>query len=151
MSSLTFQFLQESDIPELKEMFIQYNPGDDRDEGYQFNPAQVKKFLSQPQNVAFVAKLDGKIIGCVYGYTLTMIDEDEKEFMIYGVDIHPEYHNRGYGTELMKYVLNWLKDNGYRDTWVYTGAENKAACRCYEKAGMVYSGDDARSYDMKFK
>jgi len=148
---LTFEFLQEKDIPQLEVMFVQYNPGDDN-EPYQFNPKQIKKFLSEKHNIAFVAKLDDKVIGCISGYPLTMMDEDRPEFFIYGVDIHPDYHNRGYGTEFMKFVLNWAKEQGYRESYVMTGSQNIAACRCYEKAGMEM--DDwktARSFAIEYE
>jgi len=146
MQNLTFHFLQESDIPELEVMFTQDNPGD---EPIEFNPAQIRKFMTEPQNIAFVAKLDGKVIGCMYGYSLTMIDEEEKEFFIYGVDVHPEHHNKGYGTELMKYVIDWLDDEGFRDTYVMTHSDNPRACRCYEKAGMECD-DKARLFSVEF-
>jgi len=145
--SLTFERLQEKHIPELEEMFTQFNPGDEHDENYEHNPAQIKMFLAEKQNVAFVVKLHDKVVGCIYGYSLTMIDESEKEFFIYGVDIHPEYHSKGYGTESMKFVLNWAKENGFRESYVMTNSDNLAACRCYEKAGMKL-GDwkTSRSY-----
>jgi RimJ/RimL family protein N-acetyltransferase len=76
-----------------------------------------------------------------------MIDEIAKEFFIYGVDIHPDYHNKGYGTDFMRFVLNWAEENGFRESYVMTNSNNIAACRCYEKAGMEQ--DDwktARSY-----
>ena len=149
--SLIYERLQEKYIPELGEMFTQYNPGDERDEGYVHDPEQVKKFLVEPQNIAFVAILDDKVIGCIFGYSMTMIDEVAKEFYIYGVDIHPDYHSKGYGTEFMKYVLKWVKENGFRYASVPTGSDNLAACRCYEKAGMEM--DDwkkARSFVVKY-
>jgi len=149
--SLTFERLQEKHIPELSVMFTQYNPGDEHPDDYVHNPEQVKVFLSEPQNIAFVAILNNKVIGCIFGYSMTMIDEAEKEFYIYGVDIHPDYHNKGYGTEFMKFVLNWAKENGFRESSVPTGSENLAACRCYEKAGMEM--DDwkkARSFVVKY-
>jgi len=133
---LTFERLQEKYIPELEELFIQFNLGDERDEDYKHNPEQVKVFLSEKQNIAFVALLNNKVVGCIFGYALTMIDEAEKEFFIYGVDIHPDYHNKGYGTEFMKFVLHWAAENGFRESYVMTNRDNIAACRCYEKAGM---------------
>jgi len=93
-----------------------------------------------------------KVIGCIFGYSLTMIDEAEKEFYIYGVDIHPDYHGKGYGTQFMKFVLNWAKENGFRESTVQTGIENIAACRCYEKAGLKLDDwETARSYTVTYE
>jgi hypothetical protein len=44
---LTFEYLKEKHIPELKEMFIQINPGDEHDENYEHNPKQVMMFLAE--------------------------------------------------------------------------------------------------------
>jgi len=148
---LTFENLQEKHIPELEEMFTQFNPGDEHDVGYKHNPEQVKTFLTEEQNIAFVAILNDKVVGCIFGYALTIIDEAEKEFFIYGVDIHPDHHSKGYGTAFMKFVLDWAKVNGFRESFVMTNRDNVAACRCYEKAGMEQDDwETARSYTAEY-
>jgi len=63
--SLTFESLKERDISSIQEIV----------EGFMsFNPAQIKAFLSESQNIAIIAKLDGMTIGLIYGYSLTRMD-----------------------------------------------------------------------------
>ena len=120
--NLTFELLCGADIPSIEE--------------------NVKKFLSQPQNIAFVAKLDGKTIGLIYGYMLTRMDEKGPQFFIYSVDIHAAYQDRGYGTRFIRHVLDWAEKNGCSESFVLTDKDNPRACRAYEKAGMTHSEND---------
>ena len=76
--SLSFELMREADIPSIQEIV----------EGFMtFNPEQIKAFLSEKQNMAHIAKLDGTIIGLIYGYSLTRLDGKEPQFFIYSVDI----------------------------------------------------------------
>jgi len=138
--SLIFKQLQEKDISSIKDM------GDEFDE---YTYENVKVFLSEKQNFALVAKLDDKIIGLVYGYSLTRMDGIAPQFFIYSVDIHSDYQNKGYGSQFMQYVIDWAKENGYSECFVLTNKDNPRACRVYEKAGMTHSESDCeRMYEV---
>ena len=130
---LTFESLQIEDIFQLKEIV----------EGFmQFNPEQIRAFLSEKQNIALVAKIDCKVIGLIYGYALTRMDGRAVQFFIYSVDIHSDYQDRGCGTQFMQFAVEWVKENGFSESFVPTDKDNPRACRVYEKAGMKYSDND---------
>ena len=131
--SLTFELLCDADIPSIEEIVKGFMT---------FGPEYVKKFLSEPQNIAFIAKLDGKTIGLIYGYMLTRMDEKGPQFFIYSVDIHADYQDKGYGTRFIRHVLDWAKENGCGESFVLTDKDNPRACRAYEKAGMTHSEND---------
>ena len=54
-----------------------------------------------------------------------------------GYMIHPKHHNQGYGTEMLKAVIEEMFARGF--TEVLTGAfeENPASLRIMEKSGMI--------------
>ena len=131
--SLIFEVMNEADIPFIKGIIDGFT---------QFNPKQISTFLSNKQNIALVAKLDNKIIGFIYGYSLTSLDGIAPKFFIYSVDVHPDYQNKGYGSRFIKYVIDWAKNNGFCESFVLTEKDNTRACRVYEKAGMTYSEND---------
>jgi ribosomal protein S18 acetylase RimI-like enzyme len=112
------------------------------DDGTEFNPKQLEKFLSEKQNLAFVAKVDEKIIGLAYGYTLTRPDTDKPQFFIYSINIHSDYQDRGYGSKLIQYVVDYARENNYCESFVITEKDNERACHIYEKAGMNHSCKD---------
>lgn len=146
--NLSVELLQEKDIYQLK-VIIEEEAFD----GYSaFDFVQVKTFLSEKQNIAIIAKLDDKIIGLIYGYSLTGFDGKSPQFFIYAVDIHKDYQDKGYGSRFVEYVVNWARDNGFCESWVLIDKDNHRACRVYEKAGMRHSEKDCeRMYVAEYK
>lgn len=140
---IVFEVMDRADIPSVKESM----------EGViQFNPKQMEVFLSEKQNIAFTAKLDGMTIGLLYGYSLTRLDGKLPQFFIYSVDIIPAYQNKGYGSRFVKYAVDWAKDNGFGESFVPTEKDNPRACKAYEKAGMMYSDNDCdRFYVLEYE
>jgi len=128
-----------SQIEEITQWFSEYNHD------------QIRAFLSEKQNIAIVAKLDGKIIGLMYGYSLMRLDYETPQFFIYSVDIREEYQNKGYGSQLVKYAIDWAKDSGFCESFVLTNKDNPRACKVYENAGMKHSESDCeRMYEIKY-
>jgi len=139
--NLIFERLHASDIPQLGEIL----------EEYMESHEQVKLFLSEKQNIALVAKIDGKVIGLIYGYSLTRIDAKLPQFFIYSVDIHPAYQDRGYGSLFVNHAIDWAGENGFSESFVLTHKDNPRACRVYEKAGMKHSESDCeRMYEIGY-
>ncbi|MBO7452032.1 MAG: GNAT family N-acetyltransferase [Clostridiales bacterium] len=60
-----------------------------------------------------------------------------------------KYQNKGYGTELMKYINAHSKKIGCRKLFLITNKSNISACRCYENAGGISTADDAILYAYK--
>lgn len=83
----------------------------------------------------WVAELEQTIAGFI-AYTL-----DTKEMVgeVYMLAVHPDYQNRGIGTELNTFALQKLKESGMRLAVVGTGGDpgHAPARRSYEKAGYT--------------
>ena len=120
MKSFIVEQLKIADILKLKEMI--------NIAGMSYNPKQLKKFLSEKQNLIFIAKYDDNIVGLLYGYKLTRMDVDRPQFFIYSVDIHPDYQNKGYGTQLVKNSADYAKKHNFSESFVITEKNNKKAC-----------------------
>jgi len=134
--------LHEDDIPQINEI-IEWWTECDHD--------QIRNFLSEKQNIAITAKLDEKIIGLIYGYSLTRIDGNKPQFFIYSVDIHDTYQDKGYGSKFVQYVINWARENDFSECFVLTNKDNPRACKVYEKAGLKHSKSDCeRMYEVGF-
>ena len=131
--NLSFEPLQKDDIPQIEEIINGFMT---------YNPERIQAFLSGERNIALVAKYNGKIIGLIYGYSLSRMDGEAPQFFIYSVDIHSDYQDMCYGTQFMKFVVDWAKENGFSESFVITDRDNPRACRVYEKAGMKYSEND---------
>jgi len=87
------------------------------------------------RTVVWVAEVDGIPIGFV-AYELRIEDRTgELQFLA----VHPEYQNRGIGTELNNLALKKMKESGMKMAIVETGGEpsHAPARRSYVKAGYT--------------
>lgn len=136
---LVFRLLTIADIPMLQEIMID-------DEGC-YNVHQLKRFMDISGNLAFGAILRNRIIGLIYGYSLCQINNPRPQFFVYSVAIHSSYQNKGYGSQLFQYVVDYC----YDEVFVPTDKTNARACKVYEKAGGKNDFNDEIIYVIKFK
>ena len=106
------------------------------DENTKYNLEDLKKFISDKHNIAFIAKENDKILGFAYGYVLTHPDK-RKVFYFDSIDVMKGCQSQGIGTNLMILARDHAKSIGCYEMFLVTNKHNKSACRCYEKAGGV--------------
>lgn len=134
MKNFRVELLKHQDIINLRDVI--------EDDSIIYNEEGIEKFISGKQNLAFIAKLDDRIIGLLYGYILVRLDALRPQFFIYYVGIHLKYQNNGYGSEMVKYAVNYAQENNFYSTFIITEKDNFRACRVYEKAGGKYDEKD---------
>lgn len=105
----------------------------------------LAKFLTDSHNAAFVAVCGSAVAGFLYGYRLNP-PEGKPQFFVYSLDVAPSFQNKGIGTKLFQYVVDYSKAFGDSECFVITDKGNKAACRVYEKAGGKNDHDDEIVY-----
>jgi len=113
--------------------------------------ARLTEFMKQPQNLAFVALYDNEVVGFLYGYSLMSITDNEPQMFVYSIDVLAEIQNKGVGSRLFQYVVDYSKENGFSECFVITDKGNKRACRIYEKAGGRNDFEDEIVYVIKYK
>jgi len=87
------------------------------------------------KTIVWVAELDGIVVGFL-AYELHPKDKTgEVELLA----VHPEYQNRGIGTQLNNFALEKMKESGMKMARVETGGDpsHAPARRSYEKAGYT--------------
>lgn len=99
----------------------------------------------------FVADIGEKIVGAVWVRILTgevkgfgNIDSETPEFAI---SILPSYRNCGIGTALMKRMIDYLKEKGYKQTSLSVAKQN-AAFKLYKKLGFEIVSEHQDDYLM---
>jgi len=110
--------------------------------------SRLNDFLEYPHNLAFIAKYQNEVCGFIYGYSLMALDAAPQLF-IYSVDVLSEYQNKGIGSRLFQYIVDYSRENGFSECFVITDKRNKRACRVYEKAGGKNDFDDEIVYVIK--
>lgn len=99
----------------------------------------IKNFGKKQDDHCLIAQTEGKIVGAVWVRILAddikgfgNIDSQTPEFAI---SLFKEYRNKGYGTMLMKEMIGYLKNKGYKQTSLSVNKENYAA-RMYQNLGF---------------
>jgi len=87
------------------------------------------------KTTVWIAELDGVVVGFL-AYELRVKDKTGEVQLL---AVHPEYQNRGIGTELNHFALQKMKESGMKIAVVDTGGDpsHAPARRSYEKAGYT--------------
>jgi ribosomal protein S18 acetylase RimI-like enzyme len=95
----------------------------------------VEGVCRDDKTAVHVAELDGTVVGFV-AYELRP-EKETGEVQLLAV--HPDYQNRGIGTELNRFALERMKASGMKLAVVGTGGDpsHAPARRSYEKAGYT--------------
>ena len=88
-----------------------------------------------PGAIVLIAEVDGAVAGFI-AYELHY---DTQRGVVDLLAVHPDYQNRGIGTELNRIVLERMRQAGMRIAIVGTGGDpgHAPARRTYEKAGYT--------------
>jgi ribosomal protein S18 acetylase RimI-like enzyme len=87
------------------------------------------------KTIVWVAKVDGIVVG----FLAYKLHSKDKSGEVHLLAVHPEYQNRGIGTELNKFALEKMRESGMTLAVVGTGGDEShaPARRSYEKAGYT--------------
>jgi ribosomal protein S18 acetylase RimI-like enzyme len=99
-------------------------------------------FLEQRENILFLACLDRQVIGSLNGYSLRHPDQLTSQFLLYEIDVHPLFRNKGIGTLLVTAFVELASHLGAFEVWVLTNASNQAAMSMYLKCGFQRKNND---------
>jgi len=111
----------------------------------------INNFGKQPDDYCLVADCRKEIIGAVWVRILSgmikgygNIDNETPEFAI---SLFKEYRNKGYGTLLMKKMIEHLKVKGYKQTSLSVDKKNYAV-KMYQKLGFKIIKEREHDYLM---
>lgn len=116
----------------------------------------IKDFGKYKDDYCLVAEADGKIAGAVWVRILNgtikgygNVDDETPEFAI---SLFSEYRKKGYGTLMMRKMIDYLKNKGYNQTSLSVNKGNYAA-KMYKKLGfkVIKENEDDLLMVLKFK
>ena len=81
----------------------------------------------------FVAEIDGEVAG----YITTNVNHQTKIGGIPNLSVHPNFQQRGLGTELIETALVYLKEEGMLYSRIETLDQNPIGTAFYPKMGFV--------------
>ena len=78
----------------------------------------IEKHAQRDEDACFVAELDGKVVGFMISYILTLGFGIEKSAWIATLGVDPKYMGQGIGDKLAREILKFYKDLGIK--YIYT-------------------------------
>ena len=95
----------------------------------------ISGFGSKPHDIALIAEVENKAIGAVWVRIMNDYGHIDDETPSIAISLYKEYRGLGIGTEMMKTMLNGLKDRGYRQASLAVQKANYAV-KMYHKVGF---------------
>ena len=94
-----------------------------------------------------VAEVKEKILGAVWVRIMNDYGHIDDETPSFAISLYEEYRNMGIGTALMRDMLEFLKNKGYRRTSLSVQKVNYAV-RMYQKVGFEVIDENEEEYIM---
>ena len=94
-----------------------------------------------------VAEEDGKVVGAVWTRIMNDYGHVDDNTPSFAISLYKEYRGRGYGTEMMRRMLNCLKKEGYHRASLAVQKANYAV-RMYKKVGFRTIHENDEEYIM---
>ncbi len=135
------KLLKNHDLKLMKEVL--------EDDNMIFDLKKLKIFIKNKNNYGFIIKVDNKVIGFAYAYDLKRPD-GQSMFYIHSIGLLPDYQNKGLGSKLMKFILEYAKENNFSEAFIITDKGNPRACHLYEKFGGKNDFEDEIVYVYNF-
>ncbi len=107
----------------------------------------ISGFGTNEHDIAFVADVDGKIVGAVWVRIMNDYGHVDDNTPSLAISLYKEYRGKGIGTALMKEMLTALKARGYKQVSLSVQKENYAT-KIYQKVGFQIIGENEEEYLM---
>jgi len=94
-----------------------------------------------------VAEIDGKVVGAVWTRIMNDYGHVDDQTPSFAISLLKDFRNQGIGTELMRRMLQLLKNQGYNQASLAVQKANYAV-RMYKKVGFEIVDENAEEFIM---
>lgn len=101
----------------------------------------IENFGQYKDDFCLVAEVDRKVVGAVWVRTSEQYGHIDDKTPCFSISLYPDYRNRGIGTELMKKMIKFLIEKGYKRASLSVQKENYAV-GLYRKLGFETIQED---------
>ncbi|MBR2260605.1 MAG: GNAT family N-acetyltransferase [Paludibacteraceae bacterium] len=100
----------------------------------------VRGFGESPHDHCLVAECDGKIVGAVWVRMMNDYGHLDDQTPSLAISLYPTYRGQGIGTQLLRQMMDLLRQEGYAHVSLSVQKENYAL-RMYQKEGFMIVED----------
>ncbi len=104
-------------------------------------------FGSGKADHCIVADDNGKVVGAAWTRIMNDYGHIDEETPSFAIALYREYRGQGYGTQLMKKMLELLRENGFRKASLAVQKANYAV-KMYKNVGFEIVDENAEEYIM---
>lgn len=90
----------------------------------------LQKMMNSPSHQVYCALIDEKVIG-----TIT-VSEQEQSTILSGFAVHPSYQGKGYGKDILSYMVHTLVTEGVSTIELDVETKNNNALKLYTQCGF---------------
>ena len=72
----------------------------------------------------------GWIAGAAEGFAIA----DAEDGSLFALFVHPDHEGRGLGRALLRLAESWLASQGWREAWLFTGADRRLRAQGFYRA-----------------
>lgn len=102
----------------------------------------IRDFGTKPDDRCLIAETDGRVVGAIWGRIMNDYGHIDDQTPSIAISLYKEYRNMGIGTELLRQMLELLRNDGYKSVSLSVQKANYAI-RMYQKAGFRILSEDA--------
>ena len=110
----------------------------------------IAGFGKEKDDIALAAEVDSRIVGAVWVRIMNDYGHIDDNTPSFAISLYKGYRNNGIGTELMKAMLDRLKNSGYKQASLSVQKENYAV-KMYKKVGFEIVDENDEEYIMLCK
>lgn len=107
----------------------------------------IEDFGQGEHDIALAAEMEGKIIGAVWVRIMKDYGHVDDQTPSFAISLFKEYRGRGIGTEMMRKMLEILKDKGYEQASLAVQKANYAVSM-YHRVGFKVVDENEEEYIM---
>jgi GNAT superfamily N-acetyltransferase len=97
----------------------------------------LRTILDEPElGKLFVLRVDGKVAGMANALFTISTAEGGRALLLEDVIVNRDYRGRGFGRQLVEYVLNWAKLRGIVRITLLADRDNRSALDFYHRLGF---------------
>ena len=104
-------------------------------------------FGSGKADNCLVAEVEGKVVGACWTRIMPDYGHVDENTPSFAISLYNDYRNQGIGTELMKSMLELLREQGYKKASLSVKKDNYAV-RLYRKVGFEIIDENEEEYIM---
>ena len=111
---------------------------------------ELQLYISQfgkEADYALAAEADGRIVGVAWARIMEDYGHIDDETPSLAISLYKKYRGQGIGTELMRQLLQLLKENNYKRASLSVQKANYA-CKMYQKLGFETVEENKEEYIM---